>query len=122
MEKKPSDVDKDKRTGWLRELVVGSKVLVENQYGALRLSTVKSITATGKITIDSGSIFSVGGSYKASMFGYVYLRESSEENMLRYTTARARATLQDRLYKLKVDELPLEQIKAILAVLPEKPS
>lgn len=72
-------VDKDKRTGWLRELKVGDKIYVNDAY----LHTVDRITPTGMLEVD-GRLYTSNGRFrgqrKKMIFHRSYLSEYKPDN------------------------------------------
>ena len=72
---------KDRRTGWLRDLEVGSKVLVSN-YNHTYLQEVTSISPTGRLTIGS-SIYNEHGYQMGPRHGW-RLSQCTEEALKKY--------------------------------------
>lgn len=89
---------KDKRTGWLRGLEVGSQVFVEN-YGNKYLESVTNITPTGRMTVGSSNYNEfgreMGKGYRGC--GRWKLAECTEEALREFRTKQSISTLKRRI-------------------------
>lgn len=113
-------MEKDKRTGWLKELKVGDEVFLIQQgrgvWGShTTISQVQKITPTGKINVD-GVQFSPDGSYYGSS-NSLWLKELTPESKEEYLAERKRQTLarsiSNTLTPRMISELSLEKLERL---------
>lgn len=85
---------KDKRTGWIRDLEVGSRVFISN-YNTMYLREVSGITPTGRMTIGCMK-FSEYGKEMNSKHGWS-LVQCTEERLKGYLCQQSIRTLLTRI-------------------------
>lgn len=116
-------MEKDKRTGWLKELKVGDEVFLIQGRGVggshTTISQVQKITPTGKINVD-GVQFSPDGSYYGSYCGgsnSLWLKKLTPESKEEYLAERKRQTLarsiSSTLTPRMISELSLEKLERL---------
>lgn len=94
-------MDKDRRTGWLRNLKVGDNVFVRSDF-YLKLGTVSKITSTGRITVFNSTFSHLGRAGSGS--SVVRLEEATPRKISKY---------HQRLQKLKMVNLVKENFSKI---------
>ena len=112
-------MEKDKRTGWLKELKVGDEVFLIQSRGVwgshTTISQVQKITPTGKINVD-GVQFSPNGSYYGGS-NHLWLKELTPESKEEYLAERKRQTLarniSNTLTPRMISELSLEKLERL---------
>lgn len=94
-------MDKDRRTGWLRNLKVGDNVFIRSSLG-LKLGRVSKITPTGRITVFKSTFSHLGRA--GSGFSVVRLEEATPEKISQHI---------ERFQKLKMIKLIKENFSKI---------
>ena len=82
-------MSKDKREGWLKDLKVGDKVLVERgRMCSVEEDVIAKITPTGRMTTEkAGTYDHRGNRYPYQRYYYARLREWTEKEALAIRTA-----------------------------------
>lgn len=92
-------VDKDKRTGWLRDLKVGDKVVVSPPGSRNYLvRTVEKITPTGRLEVGGRTYGFTGSETGTGEWSYHSLVSSDPDQITRTQEENKRATL---IHKIK---------------------
>ena len=116
---KGGKMEKDKRTGQLKDLKVGDEVFLIQGRGVwgsyTTISQVQKITPTGKINVD-GVQFSPNGSYYSGS-NSLWLKELTPESKEEYLSERKRQTLarniSSTLTPRMISELSLEKLERL---------
>lgn len=109
--------DKDKRTGWLRDVKVGDKVAVVKVYDDMKggVYKVEKITPTGIITVTNGSRFKPTGGDMVTGYArdHYKLAEPTEERVQAIRNENRRLRLARKLRDFNYTQLTLEDLEAL---------
>ena len=116
---KGGKMEKDKRTGWLKDLKVGDEVFLIQGRGVwgsyTTISQVQKITPTGKINVDGVQFSPNGSNYSGS--NSLWLRELTPESKEEYLAERKRQTIarniSNTLTPRMISELSLEKLERL---------
>lgn len=110
--------NKDKRTGWLKELKVGDNVFIRSSLG-LKLRTVTKITPTGRITVFNSSFSHLGKA--GSGYSVVRLEEATPEKISKYHQQLQKSKMiklvKENFSKINFEKLDLGDIEELADIL-----
>jgi len=97
---------------WIKDLKVGSKVIVANNYGE-KITTVTKITPKGFIKVESGKMFNPdGGERGGSNWNYTSLLQLTDDILLKFK----KKELISQCEEIRFSELNTEQLEQILLI------
>jgi len=116
-----SNMEKDKRQGWLKELKVGDEVFIIGMFDN-RIATVEKITQTGRINA-GGYQFNNYGRCALSNYRALHLKELTPELKSKYLLSRKKDNLVQKINNTikntNLSELSLEKLERLDAFLKE---
>ena len=112
-------MEKDKRTGWLKDLKVGDEVFLIQGRGVwgsyTTISQVQKITPTGKINVDGVQFSPNGSNYGGS--NSLWLKELTPESKEEYLLEKQRTALliktRNALKNLDLDKMNTGELQAL---------
>lgn len=114
-------MEKDKRTGWLKDLKVGDEVLLIGSYSQ-KIVTIEKITPTGKINA-GGYQFNHYGRYKITDYRTLQLMELTPElrskHLLSVKRERLEAKVKKTINDMNISKLSDEKLERLSTFLEE---
>ena len=109
--------NKDKRTGWLKELKVGDNVFIRSSLG-VKLGTVTKITPTGRITVFNSTFSHMGRA--GSGFSVIRLEEATpekiSEHIERFQKSKMTKLIKENVSKINFENLDLGDLEELLDI------
>ena len=109
--------NKDKRTGWLKELKVGDNVFIRSSLG-LKLGTVTKITPTGRITVFNSTFSHMGRA--GSGFSVIRLEEATPEKISQHIEGFQKSKMvkliKENISKINFENLDLGDLEELVDI------